>query len=529
MTAAAADEVAPGRARRRLKVTGTLHAASPIHVGGLSTHPGIDLDLAVDGTGTPTLPGDSLAGALRAWHDSAFGPDAAARLWGPLAARGTQPAASPTMIDDVALPADALTEVRDGIGIDRATGAAATGIKFVRAVLAAGTPLPVDLTIDVTDEQDQSERLLAELATLQQALRARRVRIGAAKTRGLGRVGLVTDLQVHNHLLTSRDGMLAYLRNHHRPILLPEPVDATVATPAIEAELRWRPVGALLVRAAVTGIAADTMPLVGTGPDRMLHLLLPGSSIKGALRSRAERIVRTVLDTSAPTDPYPDVRFRRTLAEHDLVTALFGTAADRQHPCRGAAAPRQGALFIEDCHADRPLAPDLWRELQQAPRSRARDQLAALGLARDDPPPGSAPTAAHAEFADHVAIDRFTGGSAPRRLFTVLEPHGFAWSPMRLRIELRRIDPETQPALLGLLTLVLRSVAAGQVPFGFDTTRGLGDVLVEHVELFGEDLEHSAVAAPWRSGDLDTFVDRFGATLRPAWQTWIDASRGPTP
>ena len=522
MTATA--PIAPGRAERRLKVTGTLHTASPVHVGGLAARPGVDLDLAVDGAGNPTVPGDSLAGALRGWHALTFGDEAAARLWGPLARRGAQPAASPVMIDDVSLPPDVLTELRDGIGIDRAAGTAVPGIKFVRAVLAVGTPLTVELTIDVAEGQQQD--LLAELATLQGALQGQRVRIGAAKTRGLGRVGLDGDFEVDDNLLTSRAGMVAYLRHRHSRISLPEPAPASVATPAVEAELRWRPAGALMVRAAVTGLAADSLPLVGTGTDRRLHLLLPGSSIKGALRSCAEQIVRTVRDAPAPAGPRPDARFRRVLSQHDLIAELFGTAAHRDGPAAEIVASKQGAVFVEECIADRSLDPDEWRELHHASPSRARQALADLGLTLDRPEaPG--PAGEHAELADHVAIDRFTGGAAAQRLFTVLEPHGFAWSPMRLRLELRRIRDEVQEAALGLLAVVLDSVAAGQVPFGFATTRGFGDVVVEQTHLLGEDLEDSALTpGAWRSSDLDEFMDHFRASLRGAWQTWIDNPPG---
>jgi hypothetical protein len=78
-----------------------------------------------------------------------------------------------------------VVEVRDNVGIDRQWGAAAEHIKCDRAILPRGTQLELCVTVDVAKRENRNEAL-AMLAALQAALELGEVRLGAAKTRGLG-------------------------------------------------------------------------------------------------------------------------------------------------------------------------------------------------------------------------------------------------------------------------------------------------------------------------------------------------------
>src|SRR5438128_2649103 len=116
----------------RLKIEGTLTALTPMHVGGYGDSPDTDLPLARNGEDKCYVPGTSLAGVLRAWCVKAFGESLVNELWG--FQKDDKGHASFVLIEDaiVDLPAGAAIETRDGVGIDRAWGVAAEGIKYDR-------------------------------------------------------------------------------------------------------------------------------------------------------------------------------------------------------------------------------------------------------------------------------------------------------------------------------------------------------------------------------------------------------------
>ena len=77
-----------------------------------------------------------------------------------------------------------------------------------------------------------------------------------------------------------------------------------------------------MVKAGFDGVAVDMLPLV-SGLDGGLALILPGSSVKGAMRARAESIVRTVLGSDLSGKRDPKEKFLHDL-DVKLVNDLFG-------------------------------------------------------------------------------------------------------------------------------------------------------------------------------------------------------------
>jgi hypothetical protein len=133
--------------------------------------------------------------------------------------------------------------------------------------------------------------------------------------------------------------------------------------------------------------------------------------------------------------------------------------------------------------------------------------------------------------ATHVAVDRWTGGAADGMLHTVLEPHGMAWEPLRLDVDLARLGEDRQPAAaITLLLYALAGLAAGTVPLGKGGTRGLGAVRVESVDIAaGEGV--TALPAGWapRSVSLNGGGDQAGdraAVLALARELWPGGAEG---
>lgn len=200
---------------KSLVLRGALETETALHVGGAEEGIEVDLPLALNGRGEAYVPGTSLAGALRAWMERNLGEGLPRDWWGHQGQKDTDNGtASRILVEDapVTLPARARSEVWHGVGIDRQWGAAASGIKFEREVLPKGSQIPLELRLDVASKEDV-EMSRAALSHLAQALAAGRIRLGAAGTRGLGRIRLLDSWQGLERDWSTRDGVLGLLRD----------------------------------------------------------------------------------------------------------------------------------------------------------------------------------------------------------------------------------------------------------------------------------------------------------------------------
>ncbi|GBD36741.1 hypothetical protein HRbin36_01869 [bacterium HR36] len=528
----------------RLRLQGTLVATTPLHVGGFGEDVDTDLPLARNGRGEWYVPGTSLAGALRHWCEQRFGQTVAQRLWG--FQEHDQGHASFVIVEDALIKnADSvLDEIRDHVGIDRKWGCAAEHIKFDRAILPRGTRLRFCLTVEVGSDADLNQ-VLAMLAHLKSALENEQIRLGAAKTRGLGRVKLENG-EIRRFVFGTRDGLLALLENSQgQTVDVDELARAQQSLPpkarsCLGVTIEWEPLGPLMVKAGYEGVAADMVPLV-SGINGQVALVLPGSSIKGALRSHAERIIRTLLDQDVSTQDDPKRRFL-TDVELPLINELFGKRGQRQEnigtnndavsslPGLGPSGqqdqpadsqsnngvdsplPGLGALAVDDCFGKQHLSRDQWR---------------AIGSAQDDVAMREALTKAGLQTwqeAYHVAVDRWLGSAAESMLYTVLEPHRTAWEPIRLEINFHRLPQDKRLAAVALLLLVLRDLARDRIPLGFATHRGMGTICVNKVS-FAINTSDSTLAnlaqVRLENGQLLNVPEE----IKQAWQQWIRQAR----
>ena len=184
------------------------------------------------------------------------------------------------------------------------------------------------------------------------------------------------------------------------------------------------------------------------------QLLIPGTSIRGALRSRASRIARTVLAARDDLKPLASHDIHEQIAaEPNLVRYMFGSTNYR------------GAVTVHDC-----LSTDPGKCIE----------------------------------VTHNAIDRWTGGVIDGGLFTEAVYLGTHWEPITIDIDLRQllnnIEAEKGPedreqskpthadyahAAYVLLGLVLAELSAGTLPLGSRSTRGLGQVVVSSIDVRG--------------------------------------------
>jgi CRISPR/Cas system CSM-associated protein Csm3 (group 7 of RAMP superfamily) len=547
----------------RLLISGKLIASGPLQVGGVGGNGDVDLALAKNGQGKLSVPGTSLAGPVRAWMlDQVDGNASDPRkewqklidnIWGFQKAgedgREPEGRASFVIVEDgvVTLPAGVLVERRDGVGIDRVRGAAAEHVKYDREVLPSGSEITFEITVELVKKDDPARDLI--LAALQ-ALQRGEIRFGASKTRGLGKV-ILNDLIIREQHLDNFAGILTALRGDEEPLdpsgLEVRPLSGLPQShpkaPRLEIKIVWAPRGPLMVKAERDGVAVDMLPLVSAiGTD--LTLVLPGSSIKGALRSHAERIVRTVRSVSppAPGDSKKDFLKQIEITEREgneedersLIGALFGAAGKAAKRTRDYGRSKDkvaeegppllglSALAVEDCYATPRFSPRHWEAIESAPDTvdipNKKESSSPLRLALQN---AGLP---EMQQAFHVAIDRWTGGAADGFLYTVLEPHGIPWEPMQLTLDLARLRKEDRNPAVMCLLLTLRDLVNGRIPLGFAANRGMGALEVTEIEITGANLD-SALSdlkdVKIVEGKLGGWSERLKSTLEKGWNSWL--------
>jgi CRISPR-associated RAMP protein len=258
--------------------------------------------------------------------------------------------------------------------------------------------------------------------------------------------------------------------------------------------------------------------------DSTAPLLIPGTSIRGALRARCSRIARTVL--YAKSGPPEEKSFvaadekgnHRPIDIHEqlardpnLVRYMFGTTEYR------------GAIRIKDC-----TTTELGSYLK----------------------------------VTHNAIDRWTGGVVEGLLFNeVIYPHA-TWNDIVIEVDTARLlqNVKTESGIGGLsldeclpfaraswclLCIALAELSASTLPLGGRTTRGHGQVEVTSISVFGADgrvVNTPAEPILWKRNGSSEDDARGGATALLAylrdepekqnaykgWNKYLRNLKGPT-
>lgn len=243
---------------------------TPLRTGGTDGDPETILE---SWDGTALLQGSSLAGALRGWLAAADVGMAETLL-------GSPKQAGHLLVSDGVFDRTAERYTRPRLRINGATGAADDGGKFDVAHIGTGSRFRFSLTwlgLKVCDEE------LAAVEQMLAALNSGEIRLGAQKSNGFGRVELKVCKRTFD--LTDPSDRTAWLGDtcQGTPLTLPEVVNARRVTFLVSGQA-----DSLLVKAGAAlqkeGCAYTPNLTEGGRP------ILPGSSIKGAVRARAEMI-----------------------------------------------------------------------------------------------------------------------------------------------------------------------------------------------------------------------------------------------
>jgi len=221
--------------------------------------------------GTAFLQGTSLAGAFRAWLAD---PRQADALF------GTQKQEGSLILSDGLFAPDASQSIRPRLRICGATGAAEPGGKFDVAHIDAGETFAFSViwrgTSPESEEIAAAEQMLA-------ALHAGEIRLGAQKSSGFGQVRLCVKKRVY--YLCDEADRTAWLNDSDDGVAyaLPEAKKVQNVVFTVRGHMKSVLVKSGGAKQLDSGSMAVNLEEGGTP-------LIPGSSVKGAVRARAKAI-----------------------------------------------------------------------------------------------------------------------------------------------------------------------------------------------------------------------------------------------
>lgn len=408
---------------------------------------------------------------------------------------------------------------RHGVGIDRTTGAASDGALYEHEFVPRGTAFAIRITAEGRDGEQKndgerkdnkqsegipgpasSDSVKKLLEFIVDVLKSDTFSLGGRTGSGQGKIQVIepklrrfSGTTAAGTLTTPADVLNALIGQDEEGTSLPLKLGGwSLDKPARIKITWWSPTGIFVAedeKLTKQRKAAQEAENKKKGIEEEVHeviyplrdpsdewenaqLLIPGTSIRGALRSRASRIARTVLAARGELSTFTTHDLHEQIAaEPNLVRYMFGSTEYR------------GALTVHDCLSKK--------------------------------------TGTCVEVT-HNAIDRWTGGVIDGGLFTEAVYLGTEWEPITIDIDLRQLlsnieaekgeakskpkEAETKEtpqdsqkdsqqqedvyapyarAAYVLLGLVLAELSAGTLPLGSRSTRGLGQVVVSTIKVEG--------------------------------------------
>ena len=422
--------------KSKVILKGTLVLDAPLLIGAGGSGAGNEIDTEVLKTkaGQPFIPGTSLAGVLRdflAVEDAygmrlLFGTDAAYERQHKTAWQ------SSVCIDDVKLNGVEII-IRDGVSIDEITGTAIEHHKFDYEAVGRGAKgdFRAEITLrGIHETGERAERTKDAIESL--ALRlATGFSLGAHTAKGFGAVH-VKDLATYRYDFKNKDHVRAWLGSEEKREALVKPEtcerqEKPYAKDDCVLEAKFALKSSLLVRdyERAGSVKAEGRAEQETSVQALMlrendHWLIPGASIKGALRHRAAEILRK--------------------------------------------------LDIDSTLLDRMMGPSLAR-IKTKPAEKWKSHLLVSEARLEN--------GVVTGLQTRVRIDRFTGGKIDTGLFTTApiwqrEDEGAALS---LRLVLHEPKEEERAWQIGLLLLLLKELSLGRLALGGE--KGIGRGVLE--------------------------------------------------
>lgn len=423
----------------KIVAKGKLKLLSPLLIGNGSQNEHdvyeVDMPVMADKNGIPFIPATSLAGALRdiVWNIEdendklgtayIFGTDSDINKLIQKKKIQEQEQQSMISIYDVRLD-NAKISYRDGVTIESITGVAKRNHKYDFEVVERGAKgdFYVEFTIREYHRDDKRRQRINDLLNKLWPILCEGFSLGAMVSKGLGRV-CIENLTVDTYdFRNNKDDIMAWLNPEGKSepashkIFNKNEDDKKYPKEHFVVEANFTINGSLIVKdSSVEGISSEAGDNVKAVMKRSRNdFLIPGSSIKGVLRHRAEYIA-DVLDLS-----------------YDKIYSLMGYPSEIKDE-DGKEIKLRSRLFVSEVYID--------------------------------------PVKVNTYNQSRIRIDRFTGGTIEGALFTE-QPITASddEAPIKIRMEIR----SAKDYEIGLLICLLRDLWLGRISIGGDKAVGRG-------------------------------------------------------
>jgi len=399
----------------KVLITGHIRNMSPL-IMGKGEGEIIDKEVVRGYGGVPYIPATAFIGVLKSHIRPNLTDEKERYFWGGEKDSDMQ---SHFIVDDL-LPINGETPpkrvVRDGIRISPATGIVEDKKKFSYEVLEPDNRFTMRCEVILREPLTFND-FKDTITDILSALKERTISFGAMTMRGFGRVILEDDWKVYHFDFSKSEGplWLEYMATGTLPLnktsvqLTLHP--ATQATDALEIEALFNLKSSLIVGSYPSDPCMPDKVHITSGGQHVL----PGTSVRGAIRSRAERIINTLGGKS-----------------EELLKEVFG--------------------WVDDSPG--------WHT-KRAIKSRVIVEETVLRNVE-------------AEIQNRIKIDRFTGGTADTALFDSMPVWRRQGVPqVVIKISMPEYSQEKR-WIAGLLLQVLKDLWTGDLPIGGEKAIGRG-------------------------------------------------------
>lgn len=428
--------------RFQLKLTANLHIGSG--VASIDT----DALCARNSDGSIVIRGSSLAGIFRSNLERIFGEDDVIKAF-----FGKVENASNIYFEDAVIEGNRYpsTDIRDGVGINRKLQSAQDRCKYDKETVLKGSVFPCIITINYTESTKTGiDKILDYIKICFYNLNKGLTPLGGSASRGLGFCKINEARYCHldfsgaaksaltDYLLNdfydysnaiNENNIASYFKNFafEEKIDLP-PSENNHFQYSIKIQYEIETIEPLLIKGARTNDEDVDSQFIKTNGS----CFIPGSSIKGPFRSRAEMILRT-MNVAGICDPVTNSCFKQKKDTPCVVCKLFGFSGQKSKVLFSDLNPKNNEVKIK--------------------------------------------------YFDHNQIDRFTGGTIKNALFDEkLVFHAV--------FEGTIVIENADIIELKLLTHIFKDMYSGDIRIGYGKAKGYGKVIgkITKLELFTTDV-----------------------------------------
>ncbi len=272
----------------KLLLRGRLELKTPVIIGSGETDV-TDIVVLKDSEGKPYIPATSFVGVLRHYFeeeiDHSISDGQLDYFWGSRKANGYQ---SALICDDLNTEDEPKIMVRDGVTINHKNGIAKRRAKFDYEVVEPNISFDLNIEINIREAYDKTifKRILK---TIVDALKAGDIRIGAMTTKGFG-ICKLDDVSYYEFDFSKKEDVFSWLKREFNK----EQVLSVDSFPIKSKEFlidAWFKIKSSLIIKSYSGElkAPDAVHITSNN-----NPVLPGTSLKGAIRDRAIRIINTL-------------------------------------------------------------------------------------------------------------------------------------------------------------------------------------------------------------------------------------------